>query len=262
MSIYAIGDIQGCQGAVERLLERIEFDPAVDQLWLLGDLVNRGPRSLDTLRWARGLGDAVVVVLGNHDIHLLALASGAVKLRARSLAPILEAPDRDGLVDWLRHRPVAHHEAGFLAIHAGLLPEWGLGDALAAAADLETVLQGPDWIEFLASTYTKIRCNWAGATSTLARRQLALAAFTRARLLNENGSLDFDYKGALPAPSGLQPWFERSGVLNEVTVLCGHWAALGLHIVPGLRALDTGCVWGAELTALDLELDQVFSVPA
>lgn len=262
MSTYAIGDIQGCQTEVERLLDAIAFDPRHDRLWLLGDLVNRGPRSLDTLRWAMGLGDAVTVVLGNHDVHLLALAGGAVSMKARHLAGILGAPDREALIEWLRHRPFAHFEHGYLAIHAGLLPEWALDDVLAAAGEIETELRGPRWVEFLASTYTKPRYGWAEASTPALRRQLALATLTRGRLLTTDGRLDFAYKGTLPAPEGLSPWFERSPVLEQTTVLCGHWAAIGLRVQAGLLALDTGCVWGGELTAFRLDDGRVFQVEA
>jgi bis(5'-nucleosyl)-tetraphosphatase (symmetrical) len=268
VATYAIGDIQGCWNALQRLLSRFGFDPSEDRLWLVGDLVNRGPESLEVLRWARDLGDRVVVVLGNHDLHLVGRALGATAARAvDTLDEVLAAPDRDELVAWLRGRSFAHSEGRFLLVHAGLLPRWTAADAVAAARELEAVLRGPDEAAaaLLALLHSKNAPVPGEACSSEERRALALAALVRIRCVDpRTGALALRYKGPLDeAPNGLVAWFDvPTRRERELTVVCGHWSALGLWIRPGLIAIDTGCWMGRSLTAVRLEDGAVFQVDA
>ncbi len=268
MATYAIGDIQGCWDALQRLLSRIGFDRSRDRLWLVGDLVNRGTGSLEVLRWARDLGDRAVVVLGNHDLHLLARALGVTRARAAdTLDETLAAPDRDDLLAWLRSRPLAHREGRFLLVHAGLLPEWSSVDALAAARELEAVLRGPD--DAAAALLSRLHAKSAplpGAAHDAAqRRELAFAALVRIRCVDSRtGALALGYKGPPDeAPDGLVAWYDApTRRERDVTVICGHWSALGLWIRPDLVALDTGCWMGRSLTAYRVEDGAVFQVEA
>ena len=246
MATWAIGDVHGCYRTLEALLGRMELDLRTDRLWMVGDLVNRGPRSLKVLRWARKLdgkmGDRFRVVLGNHDLHLIARHLGAARSRPRdTLKKALKAPDADDLVDWLRRLPFVHFEEvagrGHVLVHAGLRPGWSRQDTAEAARRLERQLRGPK------------------ARRLLRRREKkSLVAFTRARMLDGKGR-PHDYSGAPEtAPRGLRPWFESEprGCPGH-TVVCGHWAALGARLHPRLIALDSGCVWGAKLTAVRLD---------
>lgn len=268
MAVYAIGDIQGCWEPLQRLLARIAFDPGRDRLWLVGDLVNRGPASLEVLRWARGLGERAVVVLGNHDLHLIGRGLGATRPRASdTLDAVLAAPDRDELLAWLRARPLAHREGRFLMVHAGLLPGWTARDALEAARELEGVLRGPDpGVAELASQLHAREVPRPGVALTGAqRRELALAALLRIRCLDaRTGELDLRYKGPPEeAPDGLVAWYDApTRRERDVTVVCGHWSALGLRIRPDLIATDTGCWMGRALTAVRLDDGALFQVEA
>jgi bis(5'-nucleosyl)-tetraphosphatase (symmetrical) len=258
MATWAIGDVQGCFDNLCALLEQI--DPA-DRLWLTGDLVNRGPRSLAVLRWAREQGDRVVTVLGNHDLNLLACAAGVRRVRkSDTIGEVLAAPDRDELLDWLRARPLVYREGDHLLVHAGLLPPWTADDAERIAREVEAALRGPESVRLLES--------WREAPRTWQenhpdRLALALAAFVTLRCVNQRGAMDRDFDGPPDeAPAGLMPWFDHPARRSrEVRVVCGHWAALGLHLRPDLAALDSGCVWGGSLTALRLEDGHVIQVP-
>jgi bis(5'-nucleosyl)-tetraphosphatase (symmetrical) len=260
MATYAIGDIQGCFRTLERLLRAIRFDPAADRLWLVGDLVNRGPRSLEVLRWARALEKRLSLVLGNHDLHLIGRALGLRRAKSRdTLDAVLEAPDRDELVAWLRRQPFVHHEEPHLMVHAGLLPQWSTPDALALAAEAHAVLAGPA----PAPVFAALRGEpgrWKPGLRTPERLQCAVQAFTTLRTCSANGRPCRGFSGPPEqAPHGCVPWFEAPGRRSATTtVVCGHWAALGLRLRPHLLALDTACVWGGSLTAVRLEDRVVF----
>jgi bis(5'-nucleosyl)-tetraphosphatase (symmetrical) len=258
--IYVIGDLQGCCHALDRLLQRIDdgADPefqAQPILWFAGDLVNRGPDSLGALRCVRALGDRATVVLGNHDLNLLAVAAGVRRVhRSDTLNPILSAPDREELLRWLRHRPLAHFAAGHLLVHAGVLPSWSAAEVLALASEVEAELRGPSWREFLATMYGDLPNAWNPSMRGSDRLRVIVNALTRIRYTTPSGTMEFAAKEALGAgPIGYVPWFEcPARKTAEVTVVCGHWSTLGLINRPNLIALDTGCVWGGQLTAMRL----------
>ncbi len=263
MSTYAIGDLQGCYDSLTELLEKVGFDPSRDRLWLVGDLVNRGTQSLSVLRFVAGLGPRAVTVLGNHDIHLLMVAAGMTpKKKIDTFDDVLAAPDRDELLDWLRRQPLFHVESGFAMAHAGVLPGWSFAQAAAIAQDTERLLAGPGYLEFFAELYGNDPAAWSPTLSGHPRARFAVNVFTRMRVVNASGELEFSHKGALSrAPAGFMPWFDlpRSSPWNE-TLLFGHWSALGLVDRSGVICLDTGCVWGRELTALRLEDRKLFSI--
>jgi len=264
MSTYAIGDIQGCFLTLQRLLQEIAFDPKRDRLWLVGDLVNRGPASLEVLRWAKGLGDNIIAVLGNHDLHLLAYAAGVANHKRRdSLDPVLQAPDRDELLEWLRHRPLFHREGDFALMHGGLDPSWDLASAAALAREAEASLRGSASAATLASLYTGKPERWDPGMRGPERLRSILHIFTRIRVCRPDGNFDFEFKGPPElAPRGYLPWFEIPERKNtEATLVFGHWASLGLRILPRVLALDSGCVWGKFLTALRLEDRSLFQTP-
>jgi len=266
VATFVIGDIQGCWDPLQRLLATIPYDPGRDRLWLVGDLVNRGPGSLEVLRWARGLGDGTVVVLGNHDLHLIGRALGSTTRRpGDTLDAVLGAPDREELLSWLRSRPFAHREDRWLLVHAGLLPEWTVEEALQRARELEQVVAGPDAAQLLARLHARRAPRPEAASNGRARRELALAALVRMRCVDtRTGELALRFKGPPEeAPDGLIAWFDAATPRDcAVTVVCGHWSALGLRLRPGLVATDTGCWMGRELTAVRLEDLSVFQVPA
>lgn len=261
MSVWAIGDLQGCLEPFERLLARIEFNPDRDRLLLAGDLVARGPDSLGTLRRVHAMRDNLITVLGNHDLHLLALAYGHARLKKkeeRDLGPILEAPDRDELMEWLRQRPLLHEEPDFDAVlvHAGIPPQWTLDEARARAREVETVLQGEQLELYLAGMYGNDPPGWSDELEGVPRWRVITNALTRMRFVTEDGHLDMTVKGeADKAPPGCMPWFEHPRrMLRDHLILFGHWAALrGDVSAANLEALDSGCVWGNALTALRLE---------
>jgi bis(5'-nucleosyl)-tetraphosphatase (symmetrical) len=261
MAIYAVGDVQGCYDALRRLLDSIEFDPAGDVLWFVGDLVNRGPQSLETLRFVRGLGDRAVTVLGNHDLSLLVIAAGHSKPhRGDTIDEILAAPDRDELLDWLRHQKMMHAGDGFAMVHAGLLPQWTVERALELAGEVEAAMQGPDCSTLLRHMYGNTPDRWNDSLTGFDRLRVIVNAMTRLRLCDPQGRMDFSHKTGLDtAPPGFMPWFEVPDRANAGTpIICGHWAALGLVMRSDLAAIDTGCVWGRELTALRLRDRQLF----
>ena len=270
MAVYAIGDVQGCTDQLEQLLERIGFDPARDRLWFVGDLVNRGPRSLDALRLVRALGDAAVVVLGNHDLHLLAVARGgaAWKRSDDGLRPVLEAPDCGPLLDWLQSRPLFHHDPalGTALLHAGLPPQWTLALAAQCAREVERRLQGERVGELFAHMYGDESSLWRDEFDGWDRLRFTINALTRLRVCEvRDGRMRLEHKGPPElAPAGTTPWFRipwrRSA--GERLVF-GHWSALGYVAEHGVLGLDTGCVWGGALTAqqVDAEASRPVQVP-
>ncbi len=265
MATYAIGDIQGCFDSLTRLLERCAFNPAEDRLWFVGDLVNRGPHSLETLRFVRDLGPAAITVLGNHDLSLLMAAEGFGKRgKGDTFDDVLAAPDRDELLDWLRRQPLCHVENGYCLVHAGLLPQWSAAEARALAAEVEAVLGGDKWRELMGRMWGSEPASWSDDLEGWPRLRVIVNAMTRMRFCSPQGVMDFSAKGEVErAPAGYLPWFEVPGRRSAQSVLItGHWSALGLKVLPNLLALDSGCVWGGPLTAIRLEDRAVFQVPA
>ncbi|MBS1158397.1 MAG: symmetrical bis(5-nucleosyl)-tetraphosphatase [Proteobacteria bacterium] len=264
MATYAIGDIQGCFDSLRRLLDKCAFDPASDCLWLVGDLVNRGPKSLETLRFIKGLGNAALTVLGNHDLYLLMVAEGGAKLRGKddTIQPVLDAPDRDELLYWLRQQPLCHTERGYCLVHAGLLPQWTALQARRLAGEVEAALQGPHYREFIANMWGSQPDAWSDDLVGWPRLRAVINAMTRMRFCSAAGVMDFRVKGKIAnAPAGYVPWFDVPGRKSAESILVtGHWSALGLMLTDNLLALDSGCLWGGHLTALRLEDRQVFQV--
>jgi len=261
MAVYAIGDIQGCFDELRRLLDLCRFDPSQDRLWLTGDLVNRGPDSLAVLRFVRGLGERAVSVLGNHDLHLLAVAEGLGKPhRGDTLQAVLDAPDREELLHWLRHRPMLHYDDALdtALIHAGLPPQWDLRMAQACSTELETVLRGGDYRDFLAHMYGNQPRRWAMDLTGWERLRFIVNCFTRLRYCRSDGELCLKAKGEPGTqPPGCLPWFQAPGRRSTATrVVFGHWSTLGLYHGENVLALDTGCLWGGLLTAARLDGDQ------
>lgn len=264
MPTYAIGDIQGCFGTFTRLLQAIDFDPASDRLWLVGDLVNRGPRSLETLRFVRGLGKSASIVLGNHDLALLMAAEGFGKRgKGDTIAEILNAPDRGALLDWLRHQPLCHVEGEFCMVHAGLLPAWSVAKARGLAAEVEAALTAENWRDFLANMWGSEPAAWDDRLAGWSRLRVIVNAMTRMRFCMADGTMDFHAKGeVVDAPQGYLPWFEQPSEREARYVLVtGHWSALGLKISPKLLAIDSGCLWGGMLTAVRLDDREIFQEP-
>lgn len=260
MAVYAIGDIQGCCDEFMLLLERLQFNPSQDRLWLTGDLVNRGPRSLDTLRLVKSLGDAVITVLGNHDLHLLALALDPQARRKSkdTLDDILAAPDRDELLHWLRHRPMLHHDAQLqlTLIHAGLPPQWDIALAGRCARELESVLRDATQARVLfQNMYGDEPDLWDDALQGLARLRFITNCLTRLRVCTAQGQLKLKAKNSPDKlEAGLYPWFLAPGRRSYgQRIVCGHWSALGYHDADHVLALDTGCVWGGTLCAVRLD---------
>jgi bis(5'-nucleosyl)-tetraphosphatase (symmetrical) len=253
---YLIGDVQGCCDALDRLLAKIGFSPSRDAIYVLGDLVNRGPESLETLRRLRGFGASATCLLGNHDLNLLAVAQGVRKPhRGDTILEILEAPDRDEWLDWLRQRRMAVFEHGWLMVHAGVVPQWDAAQTMALAAEVEALLQGDALHEFLPQMYGDQPARWNDALSGAARWRFVINVLTRIRFVAADGSLDLSSKeGPAGAPTGFAPWFDAPGRRTEGTPIAfGHWASLGLIERPDLIALDTGCVWGRQLSAMRID---------
>ena len=264
MATYAIGDVQGCLEPLQQLLEAFGFDRARDRLWFVGDLVNRGPDSLGTLRLAKDLGEGAVTVLGNHDFHLLAVAAGrAKKHRSDTLDQVLAAPDREELLSWLRRRPMLHVEGNCAMVHAGLLPQWSIAKAQLLAREVENALRGADWQDFLANLYGDLPDRWSDSLRGADRLRVIVNAMARMRFCAANGAIELRTKGeSANAPPGYFPWFDAPGrVKREHAVICGHWSTLGLKLRPDLLALDSGCVWGGSLSAVRLEDRKLFQVP-
>ncbi|MGD9603836.1 MAG: symmetrical bis(5'-nucleosyl)-tetraphosphatase [Gammaproteobacteria bacterium] len=271
MATYAIGDLQGCRASLEALLDTIRFDRARDRLWFVGDLVNRGPDSLGALRFVHSLDACSVTVLGNHDLHLLALRHDPARKMKKgdTLEDILTAPDRDLLLDWLRQRPLLHHDPalGVAMVHAGLPPQWDIAEAAAHARELEAALRAPDFEHFLHEMYGNAPDAWADDLSGTARLRYLTNAFTRMRYLRPDGRLELKTKVGLETPTpGLLPWFMLPDRRSAGTrIVFGHWSTLRLDAARERRfnvvPLDTGAVWGGELTALRLDDGTRFSVP-
>ena len=258
MATYAIGDVQGCFDELQQLLEKTGFGQG-DKLWFVGDLVNRGPRSLDVLRFVRALGGRAVVVLGNHDLHLIAQHEGFERARRDdTFRDVLEAPDARDLVQWLRLRPMMHAERGHAMVHAGLLPQWTIEKSLALAKEVEAALAAPSYREFLKHMYGSKPVRWNDALSGWDRLRVIVNAMTRMRFCTVDGRMDFRAKGR-EAPEGYLPWFGTRPPEPGLLV-CGHWSALGLVLTPQVALLDSGCVWGGALTALRLEDRRVTQV--
>lgn len=264
MATYAIGDLQGCYAPLRRMLDYVGFERDRDRLWFVGDLVNRGPQSLEVLRFVRGLGDAAVCVLGNHDLHLVMQSEGFGRAnREDTLGPVLAAPDRDELLAWLRQRPLFHAEGEYAMVHAGLLPAWDVARAGDLAAEVGAALAADDFRDFLAHMWGSQPEAWDDGLAGWDRLRVIVNAMTRMRFCRADGSMDFKTKGPPEkAPPGCHPWFAVPGrVSRRHTLVCGHWSALGFRAEPGLLALDSGCLWGGALTAVRLEDRQVFSLP-
>jgi bis(5'-nucleosyl)-tetraphosphatase (symmetrical) len=257
MALYLIGDVQGCDAALQRLLDVIDFSPSRDTVVLLGDLVNRGPDSAAVLRRVQGYGASARSLLGNHDLHLLGVAHGARKPgRKDTLAGLLASPDSEAMLDWLRRQHMAlHMQVGggeLLMVHAGVLPQWTVGDTLALAAGLESVLRGPALGEFLLDMYGNAPDHWHDALTGNARLRVVVNALTRLRFCSAEGVMDFESSdSAASAPEGLMPWFDVPGRKTaDVTIAFGHWSTLGWLSRPDLLSTDTGCVWGGCLSAV------------
>jgi bis(5'-nucleosyl)-tetraphosphatase (symmetrical) len=258
MAVYWVGDVQGCDAPLGRLLEICDFSPSRDHLFVLGDLVNRGPASAEVLRRLMALGGAVDCVLGNHDLHLLAVAAGAGRLKPMdTLDGLLNADDRPALLDWLRHQRMAIWQHDVLMVHAGVLPSWSVAATLALAAEVEAVLRGPDLSDFLHQMYGNEPAAWDDDLKGVDRLRVTVNALTRLRFCSADGVMEFATKeGAGAAPEGFMPWFDVPGRRTaDVTVAFGHWSTLGLLQRPDVWALDTGCVWGGCLSALRLGSD-------
>lgn len=266
MAIYAVGDIQGCYSELSRLLSKVRFDPSQDQLWAVGDLVNRGPESLRTLRFIRELGDSARIVLGNHDLHLLAVAAG-VRQRSRgdTIDEILEAADRDDLLDWLRHQPLLYHDRALdmLMVHAGIPHIWSIEQALSYSAEVEQALRDSHYVDFFRNMYGNDPDCWDPGLSGWPRLRLITNYLTRMRICDSSARLNLKYSaGADTVPHGFRPWFNHPRRAQPRTeIIFGHWAALGGKCdAKGVHALDTGCVWGHQLSLLRLGDRQRFSI--
>ena len=262
MATYAIGDIQGCSAPLQRLLDQLRFDPTSDRIWFVGDLVNRGPDSLGTLRLIKNLGPAVRVVLGNHDLFLLAAAEGFAELRPKdTIHDVLAASDRNDLLAWLRRQPLHHYEGRYLMVHAGVPPQWTIADTVNFAKEVETVLSGPDYRLFLQRLFHRPIPQWTPSLADMERLASTARVLTRLRTCTATGEMS-DFSGAPnKTPAGFTPWFRIPGRRGtDTTIITGHWAALGLRMEPNHLAIDSGCVWGRQLTAVRLEDRKVFQV--
>ena len=258
MSCYWVGDIQGCDEPLGRLLEMIDFSPSRDQLVVLGDLINRGPSSLAVLRRLMALGGSVQCVLGNHDLHGLAVASGIRRSGSTdTLDEVLQASDRAACLAWLRQQALALWSDGVLSVHAGVLPSWSVTQTLALAHEVEMVLQGPDWLDFLGQMYGNTPAAWHDDLQGVERLRVVVNALTRLRFCSPSGKMEFNTKeGAASAPTGFMPWFEVPGRRTAgITVAFGHWSTLKQPARSDVWALDSGCVWGGCLSAMRLSPD-------
>ena len=267
MATYAIGDLQGCYDPLCRLLDYISFDPAADRVWLVGDLVNRGPASLEVLRFVKSLGAAATVVLGNHDLHLVMQAAGYGRAsKEDTLAEVLGATDRDELLTWLRSQPLVYVEGDWAMVHAGLLPSWTVAQAKALSDEVSAALMAADYREFLANMWGSEPSAWRDDLAGWDRLRVVVNAMTRMRYITATGAMEFRAAGAKApldrGPPGCLPWFaavERASA--DHSIVCGHWSALGFHQEANLLALDTGCLWGGCLTAVRLEDRRIFRQP-
>ncbi len=265
MSTYAVGDLQGCLDPLKALLADVAFTSQQDRLWLVGDLVNRGPQSVDVLRFLRSMGAVVTAVLGNHDLYLLAVAAGLPPKDkvGDTIQPVLDAADSAELIDWLRALPLMHAENAWAMVHAGLLPQWSVPQALALAGEVEAQLRGADWREFLLELFGNKPAQWGESLRGWDRYRIVINAMTRMRFMTADGALELKPKGPPEnAADELIPWYAADNAAWRThTILCGHWSALGLRDMGHVIALDSGCVWGGRLTALRLEDRRIFQVP-
>lgn len=264
-SIWMIGDVQGCCAPLEQLLSHPDIcaDPDA-RFWFAGDLINRGPQSLQSLRRIIELGDRAVAVLGNHDLHLLGVVAGVRKpSKSDTIDEILNAPDADDLIDWLRHRPLVHFEHGHLLVHAGVLAKWDVAKTLALADEVQKMLRGPDWKKALQKMYGNEPAQWKDGYKGGKRLRVIINALTRMRLCTPQGHMEFNTKVAPGAwPAGLVPWFDvPNRQTRDVTVVFGHWSTLGLLVRSDVICLDTGCVWGGTLTALRMQDHKMVQIP-
>ena len=265
MSHYVIGDIQGCYSEFRRLLDLVAFDPANDRLWLVGDLVNRGPDSLSVLRSVKSLGASATTVLGNHDLHLLIVAAGHRPAHRRdTLSDVLAAPDRDELLEWLRGLPLVAREGERLMVHAGLLPSWTAADAVMLSREVEAALRSPDHGDFLRDLYGDEPASWDDDLGGIDRLRAIVNVCTRLRFCSADGTMEFSEKrGADHAPDGFAPWFAHPSRRSAGTMIyCGHWSTLELMLAPNVAMLDSGCVWGGTLTAIRIDDGRVFQEPS
>ena len=264
MSTYAIGDLQGCFVSLQALLQKIRYSPQTDRLWFVGDLVNRGPGSLECLRFVKMLGSRAVTVLGNHDLHLLSVAAGVRELSdTDTLQPVLDASDCKGLLTWLRQQKLFHVQGGYAMVHAGLMPSWSWAQAQALAREVEISLRGPQYKNLLKNMYGNEPNHWHDDLVGYERPRVIINAMTRMRALTLDSGINLKFKGEPDqVPEHHRPWFMLPTVREpDYTMLAGHWSALGLHLSPHFVGLDSGCVWGRELTAYRLEDRAVFRVP-
>jgi bis(5'-nucleosyl)-tetraphosphatase (symmetrical) len=265
MSHYVVGDIQGCYAEFAQMLDLIAFERTRDRVWLVGDLVNRGPDSLSVLRAVKALGPAATMVLGNHDLHLLIVAAGHRVAHLRdTLAPILDAPDRDELLVWLRRQPLVVREGDLLMVHAGLLPSWTPDRAVELSREVEAALASPDHDDFLRHLYGDEPSRWDERLSGFDRLRVIVNACTRMRFCSADDAMEFQEKrGPEYAPAGYAPWFAHPGRRSSgARVLCGHWSTLDLMFAPNVVMLDSGCLWGGTLTSVRLDDGRVFQVPS
>jgi len=263
LATYAIGDIQGCFSALERLLERIQFSPSSDRLWFVGDLVNRGSDSLAVLRYVKSLGSSAVTVLGNHDLHLLAIHVGCATLnRKDTLHEILKAPDREELCDWLRRQPLLYEDGRFLLVHAGLLPQWSMEQAAQLAQEVGQALQSDDFPRYLPAIYRCKVTRWEDSLPNPTRLGVITNALTRMRVCARDGEMNLLFKGSPEkAPEGFFPWYTvPTHYPRTKSVIFGHWSALGVSVTERHLAIDGGCVWGRDLVAIRLEDRKVYMI--
>jgi bis(5'-nucleosyl)-tetraphosphatase (symmetrical) len=263
MTTYAISDVQGCSAQLNQLVDRINFNPTADRLWFVGDLVNRGPNSLEVLRYIKQLGSAAQIVLGNHDLFLLAVAEDIVALRQKdTIQDVLAAEDRAELVDWLRRQPLHYRERSFFMVHAGLLPQWTIDEAANLAREVESVLSGPNYRTVLETLFRGLSPpRWDPSLAGDERLASITRVLTKLRTCTLAGDLSGFSGPPEQAPAGFLPWFRHPHRRQpDTAIVCGHWAALGLHIEPTLMAIDSGCVWGRQLTAIRLEDRTIFQV--
>ncbi|MDD4913921.1 MAG: symmetrical bis(5'-nucleosyl)-tetraphosphatase [Methylococcales bacterium] len=256
MAIYAIGDIQGCYDEFRRLLDVVKFDPGGDQLWLVGDLVNRGPKSLETLRFIKNLGSAAVSVLGNHDLHLIATVVSLGKSGKKdTIGDILRAPDCDELIHWLRRQYLFYHNHQYCMLHAGLPPQWDFALTVKMAREIEQAIQGHDYERIFRTMYGNKPSVWSSDMPKIERLRFAINCFTRMRYCTAEGALEFSQKGAPGSqPENLLPWFAVPGRKSlDMKIIFGHWSTLGFYQDYNCISIDTGCLWGGQLTALKLD---------